>query len=82
MAEEVFGICPDMRAAVLHLKAISDLVVPTIKNGEELCIRVTFSFFFFLFHAKSGTTNNHWIRFSDISYENPYSRDSNHIKTF
>ena len=30
--------------------------VPTVENGEELCIRMYFSFFLFVFDAKSGTT--------------------------
>ena len=41
------------------------LIVPTIENGEELCIRVCFNFF--VFHAKSDTTNNDRIGFSDKS---------------
>ena len=45
--------------------------VPTIENGEELWIRVCFSFFF-VFHAKSATTNNHQIGLSDISYYSPF----------
>ena len=39
-------------------------------------------FRFFGFHAKSGTTNNHWTRLADISYKSPFSRDSNDVKTF
>ena len=41
-------------------------VAPTIDNGEKLCIRVCFSFF--VFHVKSGTTNDHLTGLSDISY--------------
>ena len=40
--------------------------VPTIENEEELGIQVCFSFF--VFHAKSGTTNNDRTGWSDISY--------------
>ena len=43
-------------------------VVPTIENGEELCIRVCFSFFFFflfVFDAKSGSTNNYRTELSN-----------------
>ena len=36
-------------------------IVPTIENGEELCIWVCFSFF-------SGTTNNDRTGLSDTSY--------------
>ena len=44
------------------------LFVPTIENGEELCIRV-FSFFqVFVFHAKSATAINDRTGLSDISY--------------
>ena len=43
------------------------LIVPTTEIGEELCIRVYSSFFLFVFHLKSGTTNNHWTGLSDIS---------------
>ena len=40
-----------------------------LKNGEELYVRVWFSFFLFVFHdAKSGNTNNHRSWLSDISY--------------
>ena len=56
------------------------LFVPTIENGKELCIRVRLSFF--LFYAKSSTTNNHWTLLSAKSYSNPFSYDSNHIKRF
>ena len=53
----------------------------TIQIGEELCIRVCFSFFLlFAFHAKSGTTKNDRTGLSDISYKSPFSRDSNDIK--
>ena len=55
------------------------LVVPTIENGEELCIRVCYSFFV---HAKSGTTNNdRRTGLNDISYYRACSRDSNHINS-
>ena len=56
--------------------------VPTIENGEELCIRMCFSFFSFVFHAKSATINNHQTGLSDLSFQRPFSRDSNHIKNF
>ena len=43
--------------------------VPTIENGEELCIRVCFSFFLLcVFHAKSATTNNRGTELSYILY--------------
>ena len=35
--------------------------VPIIEIGEKRCIRISF---FFVFYAKSGTTNNHWNRSS------------------
>ena len=38
--------------------------VPTTESGEELRIWV---FYFFVFHAKSGTTNNHRIGSRDIT---------------
>ena len=44
------------------------VVVSTIENGDELCIWVCFSFFFFIFLAKTDTTNNHWTGLTDISY--------------
>ena len=44
--------------------------VPTIENGEELCIRVCFSCFFFS-HAKSATINNHRTGLSDTWYWSP-----------
>ena len=34
------------------------MIVPIIEHGEELCIRVSYSSFFFVFQAKSGTSNN------------------------
>ena len=35
---------------------IACILFPAIDNGEKLCIRVCFNFFFFfVFHAKSGT---------------------------
>ena len=40
-----------------------------LKNGEELCIRVCFNFFF-SFHAKSSTIENYWGS-SDTSYQCP-----------
>ena len=53
---------------------------PTVENEEELCIRVCFCFrLLFVFHAKSGTMYYHRTELSDISYQSPYSRDSNHI---
>ena len=41
-----------------------------LKMGRNFVFRVcfSFSFFLFLFHAKSGTSNNHRTGFSDISY--------------
>ena len=51
--------------------------VPTIENGEELCIRVFFCFFF---HAKTTTINNNRTGFSDISKLSHFSRDSNDIE--
>ena len=39
------------------------IIVSTIQNGEEFCIRMYFSLYFF--HAKSGTTNEQssdWIK--------------------
>ena len=48
--------------------SIKDIFVPTIENGEELCIREEICISFFVFHAKSGTTNNHRTVLSDISY--------------
>ena len=42
--------------------------VPTIENGEKLCIRLCFRFFLFVFLAKSGTTKNNHTGLSDISY--------------
>ena len=38
------------------------IVVPTIENGDELSIRVCFSFF----HTQSATTNNHWKGSSEV----------------
>ena len=38
-----------------------------LKNGEELCIRACFSFFSFVFHAKSVTTNDYRNRSSAIT---------------
>ena len=38
------------------------IVVPTIENGDQLSIRVCFSFF----HTQSGTTNNHWKGSSEV----------------
>ena len=38
------------------------IVVPTIENGEQLCIRLCrscFFFFLFVFHAKSAAANTH-----------------------
>ena len=35
---------------------------------------------FFVFHAKSGTTNTHRNGLSDLSNECPSSHDSNHIE--
>ena len=40
-------------------------IVPTIENGEELCIRVCFNFSL-CFPCKIGTTNNHRNGSSDI----------------
>ena len=39
-----------------------------LKNAEELCIRMCFSFFFFfVFHAKTGIAKNHRNGSSDTS---------------
>ena len=38
--------------------------------------------FFFVFHAKSGTTNINRNGSSDISYKSPFNRDSIEIETF
>ena len=54
-------------------------LIPTTENGESLCIRVYFSFFF-VFHAKSEATINHRTGLSDISCQSTYSRDSINIK--
>ena len=35
-----------------------------LKNGEELCIRVYFSFFVFI--SKLDTTNNHRNKYNDV----------------
>ena len=52
-------------------------IVPTI------CTGVGFSFFFFVFRAKSGTTNNHRNESSDIAHSINFSCDSNNmIQTF
>ena len=61
---------------------ISSIFVPIIEIVEELRIWVCFSFFLFVFHAKSGTTNNHRKGSSDISYQSLFSRDSNGIENF
>ena len=45
----------------------------TAKNVKHRCTGV-------FCHAKSGTTNNHRTGLSDISYQNQYSCDLNHIK--
>ena len=54
---------------------LEQLIVPTIENGEELCIRVCFRFFLLVFLANSGTTKNYRTALSDISYESPNSHD-------
>ena len=43
---------------------------PTDENGKECCISAFLGFFLFfvVFHAKSGTTNNHRSRSFGISY--------------
>ena len=51
----------------VKMKQVLAFTVPTIENGE-LGIRVGFSFFLFVFHAKSATTNNHRTGLSDKSY--------------
>ena len=64
------------RAIAFQAYIINHRVRPlTLKlgeNGEELCIWVCFSFFFFLLffvlHAKSDTTNNHLREVSGLSY--------------
>ena len=58
------------------------IIVQTIVNGEELCIRVCYSFFLFVFYAKSATTNNHRTRLSVISYQSPFSLDPNYLNKF
>ena len=50
------------------VRTTQNVFVNTFEIGEELCIRVYFSFSFFIFHAKSATTNNLRIDLSDISY--------------
>ena len=60
----------------VHLIEKKKIVVAIIENGEELWIRVRFSFFlFFVFHAKSGPTNNQRRELSDISFYIPLSLD-------
>ena len=68
-----------LKCAWVHINV--KVFVPTIENGEELCIRVCFSFCF-VFHAKPGTINNDRTGLSDILYLSPFSRDLNHIKKF
>ena len=59
------------------------IFVPTIENGEELRIRVCFSFsFFFVFRAKLGTTNTRQNRLSDIKNKSSFSRNSRRLKNF
>ena len=48
---------------MLLAQQLDILVVPTIENGEELCIRVYFGFF--VLHAKSCTTNSDRTGLSD-----------------
>ena len=48
---------------MLLAQQLDILVVPTIENGEELCIRVYFGFF--VLHAKSYTTNSDRTGLSD-----------------
>ena len=52
------------------------MFVPTMENGQELCIRVCFGFF----HAKAVTTNNDWTGLNDISLLSSLSRDLNDNK--
>ena len=49
---------------------LQNFFVPTIENGEELCIRVCFGFFFtfYFFPRKISYQNNHRNVSSDISY--------------
>ena len=45
----------------------NELFFPIIENEMELCVLVfAFFFLFFVSHAVSGTTNNHWTGPSDI----------------
>ena len=52
------------------------MFVPTIENGQELCIRVCFGFF----HANSVTTNNDRTGLNDMSFLSSFNRDLNDIK--
>ena len=61
---------------IARTRYMSSILVPTIENGKELCIRV-FSFSCFL--KKSGAINNRQNGSSDISYKSPFSRDSNDV---
>ena len=47
------------------------LALSTIKNKEELCIRVYFTFS--IFHAKSTTTNTDLKFSNNISYQRPFN---------
>ena len=47
------------------------VALSTIKNKEELCIRVYFTFSFF--HAKSTTTNTDLKFSNNISYQRPFN---------
>ena len=59
------------------------IILPTIENGEEVCILVflflSFFCFFFIFHAKSGTTNNHRNGSTDILYQSLFMCDLNDL---
>ena len=58
------------------------LLFRPFENVEELCIRVCFSFFF-VFHAKSGTTNNHQIEaLSEKKSKSLLSIEKNWFKIF
>ena len=52
-------------------------IVPSLFRPFKMGRNFLFGFFFFVFHAKSHTTNNHRTESNDISYSCPFSRDSN-----
>ena len=56
---------PCYQCLKVNERSAFSLTVPTVENGEKLCSRMCFCFFF---HAKLGTTNNHRNRSSNLSY--------------